>query len=146
VTSEGEQPPTNYGPQDIRTAYGLNSLINAGYKGAGETIVLIESFASPTIAADLHQFDKDFGLPDPPSLKVLAPLGTAPVDLTQPDPQNWAFETTLDVEWSYAIAPGAATVVLTSPVDETAGVQGRQRQLTLPRQTRATLGGPPRRA
>jgi subtilase family serine protease len=135
VTSEGEQPPTNafclanigvpcYGPQDIRTAYGLNSLINAGYKGAGETIVLIESYGSPTIAADLHQFDSDFGLPDPPSLKVLAPLGTAPVDLTQPDPQGWAFETTLDVEWSHAIAPGAAIVVLTSPVDETEGVQG----------------------
>jgi subtilase family serine protease len=135
VTSEGEQPPTNafclanigvpcYGPQDIRTAYGLNSLINAGYKGTGETIVLIESYGSPTIAADLHQFDSDFGLPDPPSLKVLAPLGTAPVDLTQPDPQGWAFETTLDVEWSHAIAPGAAIVVLTSPVDETEGVQG----------------------
>jgi subtilase family serine protease len=135
MTSEGEQPPTNamclaqigvpcYNPQEIRTAYGLNGLINAGYKGTGETIVVIESFGSPTIAADLHQFDSDFGLPDPPSLKVLAPLGTAPVDLTQPDPQSWAFETTLDVEWAHAIAPGAAIVVLTSPVDETEGVQG----------------------
>ena len=135
ATSEGQQPPTNatclaeigvpcYGPQDIRTAYGLNGLINSGNKGTGQTIVVIESYGSPTIATDLHQFDTDFGIPDPPSLKVLAPLGTVPSDMTQPDQQNWAFETTLDVEWAHAIAPGASIVVLTSPVDETVGVQG----------------------
>ena len=135
ATSEGQQAPTNafclanigvpcYGPQEIRTAYGLNKLINSGNTGVGQTIVLIESYGSPTITNDLHQFDTDFGIPDPPSLKVLAPLGTVPVDMTQPDQQNWAFETTLDVEWAHAIAPGAAIVVLTSPVDETVGVQG----------------------
>jgi len=135
ATSEGQQPPTNavclaqigvpcYGPQEIRTAYGLNGLINSGNTGKGQTIVVIESYGSPTIANDLHQFDTDFGIPDPPSLKVLAPLGTVPVDMTQPDQQNWAFETTLDVEWGHAIAPGASIVVLTSPVDETVGVQG----------------------
>ena len=32
-----------YGPQDIRTAYGLNGLINSGNKGTGQTIVVIES-------------------------------------------------------------------------------------------------------
>jgi subtilase family serine protease len=84
VTVEGEQPPTDaycvvhygfqcLGPNDIRTAYGLNSLLKAGYNGGGETIVVIESYGSPTIAADLHQFDSDFGIPDPPSLAVLAP-------------------------------------------------------------------------
>jgi subtilase family serine protease len=56
-------------------------------------------------------------------------LGTAPVDLTQPDPISWAFETTLDVEWSHAIAPGAAIVVLTSPVDETEVIEGVLLQL-----------------
>jgi subtilase family serine protease len=135
ATSNKEQPPTNayclanfgfscYGPHEIRTAYGLNSLIDSGFTGAGETIVVIESYGSPTLEADLRQFDSDYGLPDPPSLKILAPLGTAPVDITQPDPQGWAFETTLDVEWAHAMAPGAPIVVLTSPVDETEGVQG----------------------
>lgn len=135
ATSKDQQPPTNafclanigvpcYGPQDIRNAYGLNGLINSGNNGAGQTIVVIESYGSPTLSTDLHQFDTDFGIPDPPSLKVLAPLGTAPVDMTQPDQQGWAFETTLDVEWAHAIAPGASIVVLTSPVDETEGVQG----------------------
>jgi subtilase family serine protease len=142
VTAAGEQPPTNtycvtnlgfqcLGPVEIRTAYGLNPLLNAGYNGAGETIVVIESYGSPTIAADLHQFDSDYGIPDPPSLTVLAPLGTATVDLTQPDPQGWAFETTLDVEWAHAVSPGAAIVILTSPVDETEGVQGLPEFLAL---------------
>lgn len=142
VTVIGEQPPTNaecltdygvpcYGPHDIRTAYGMNSLINAGYTGAGETIVIIESYGSPTLAADLHQFDSDYGIPDPPSLKILAPLGTGTVDMTLPDPQGWAFETSLDVEWAHAMSPGASIVVLTSPVDETQGVQGLPEFLAL---------------
>jgi subtilase family serine protease len=135
VSSQHQQPTSAdclaalgvpcYGPADIRKAYGLDPLIDAGFTGAGETIVLIESFGSPTIKADLAQFDSDFGLPDPPALTVLAPLGPIPpLDTTQPDQVSWAFETTLDVEWAHSMAPGAAIVVLESPVDETQGVQG----------------------
>jgi subtilase family serine protease len=120
-----------YGPQQIRTAYGLNSLINGGWAGFGQTIVLIESYGSPTLEADLKQFDADFGLPDPPSLTVLAPLGTVPFDPTNPEMISWAFETTLDVEWAHAMAPGAKIVVLTSPVAETQGVQGLPEFLAL---------------
>jgi subtilase family serine protease len=122
-----------YSPQEMRTAYGLNNLINAGMVGAGQTIILIESFGSPTIADDLRTFDADYGLPDPPSLRVLAPLGTVPFDPTSSDQVGWAFETTLDVEWAHAIAPGAAIVVLTSPVSETEGVQGLPEFLALER-------------
>jgi subtilase family serine protease len=136
LTTGAQQPPTTaqclaeygvpcYDPQQMRAAYGVDSLINAGYTGAGETIVLIESYGSPTLAADLEQFDADFGLPDPPSLKVLAPLGPIPpFDSTQPDQVGWAIETSLDVQWAHAMAPGASIVVLVSPVDETEGVQG----------------------
>jgi subtilase family serine protease len=135
VTAQGQQPPTNaycetklgfecLGPPDIRTAYGLTSLLNSGFTGVGETIVIIDSYGSPTIDEDLKQFDSDYGIPDPPSFQVLAPLGTVPFDPTQPDQIGWAYETTLDVEWAHAIAPGASIVLLTSPVDETQGVQG----------------------
>jgi subtilase family serine protease len=120
-----------YSPQQIRTAYGLNTLIYSGWAGFGQTIVLIESYGSPTLKADLKQFDADFGLPDPPSLTVLAPLGTVPFDPTNPDVVFWVTETTLDVEWAHAMAPGANIVVLTSPVDETEGVQGLPEFLAL---------------
>src|SRR3984885_6286130 len=135
MTTQGQQPPTNaycetnYGfeclsPSDIRTAYGLNSLLDSGVTGVGETIVIVDSYGSPTIEADLKQFDSDYGIPDPPSFKVLSPLGTVAFDPSQPDQINWAFEATLDVEWAPAMAPKASIVLLTSPVDETEGVQG----------------------
>ncbi|MEO8888216.1 MAG: S53 family peptidase [Jatrophihabitantaceae bacterium] len=112
-----------YSPQEIRTAYGLNGLI-AKDGGRGQTIVIIDSYGSPTVAADLAQFDADFGLPAPPSLKVLAPLGSVPFNPAGVDQLGWAEETSLDVQWSHAMAPQAGIVVLTSPVDETEGVQG----------------------
>ena len=121
-----------YSPQEIRSAYQLTSMIDAGFIGVGQTIVLIESFGSPTLMADLQAFDQGYGLPDPPSVKILAPLGTVPFDpATIPDQISWAFETSLDVQWAHAIAPGANIVVLTSPVDETEGVQGLPEFLAL---------------
>ncbi len=121
-----------YSPQDIRQAYGLNGLIKAGYVGTGQTIIVVESYGSPTIGHDLKEFDKGYGLPDPPSLSIHSPLGTVPWNPTlYPDQPGWAGETTLDVEWAHAIAPGAAIVVLTSPVAETEGVQGLPQFLKL---------------
>ena len=121
-----------YSPQQMHTAYGLNGLIDGGFVGAGETIVIIDSYGSPTIAADLVTFDQGYGLPDPPSFTVLAPLGTVPWNPTlYPDQPGWAAETTLDVEWAHAMAPGASIVLMTSPVDETEGVQGMPEFLEL---------------
>lgn len=121
-----------FGPRQIRTAYGLDRLIDAGYDGAGQTIVLIESYGSPTLEADLQQFDTEFGLPPPPSLKVIAPIGEIPpFDPTNNDVVGWAEETSLDVQWSHALAPHANIIVLVSPVDETEGVQGLPQFLAL---------------
>jgi subtilase family serine protease len=136
LTDVSAQPPTDaqcraatgtpcYSPQEIRHAYGVDQLLNRGDAGRGETIVIVDSFGSPTIASDLATFDADYRLPAPPSLRVLAPLGTVPFNPTAiPDQIGWAAETTLDVEWSHAMAPDAGIVLLTSPVDETEGVQG----------------------
>jgi subtilase family serine protease len=132
----GSQAPTDaqcrasigipcYSPQEIRHAYGVDRLVNRGDDGKGETIVIVDSYGSPTIASDLANFDAGYGLPAPPSFTILAPLGTVPFDPTAiPDQVGWATETTLDVEWSHAMAPDASIVLLTSPVDETEGVQG----------------------
>ena len=121
-----------YSPQEMYTAYGLNGLISSGFVGAGQTIVIIDSYGSPTIAADLAAFDEGYGLPAPPSLTVLSPLGAVPFDpAVYPDQVGWALETTLDLEWAHAMAPGASIVLLTSPVDETEGVQGLPEFLAL---------------
>lgn len=113
-----------YSPQEMQKAYGEDTLLAAGNTGKGETIVIIDSYGSPTIQADLSAFDAGYGLPDPPSFQVIAPLGTVPWNPNDSTMLNWGFETTLDVEWSHAMAPGANIVLLTSPVAETEGVAG----------------------
>jgi subtilase family serine protease len=120
-----------YSPQQVQNAYGLTRILHAGYTGAGQTIIIIDSFGSPTITQDLKAFDAAYGLPDPPSFTVQAPLGTVPFDPTDSTQVGWAFETTLDVEWAHSMAPGANIVLLTSPVAETEGVQGLPQFLAL---------------
>jgi subtilase family serine protease len=131
----GVQPPTDqqcraqitvpcYSPQEIRRAYGVDSLLSHGFNGKGQTIVIIDSFGSPTIAADLHTFDISYNLPDPPSFKVYTPLGKMPFDPNNPTMLSWAAETTLDVEWAHAMAPDASIALMTSPTAETEGIQG----------------------
>jgi subtilase family serine protease len=120
-----------YSPQEIRNAYDVTPLIKAGITGKGQTIVIIDSYGSPTLASDLKTFDTGYGLPDPPSLKQLAPLGSVPFDPNNSDQVGWAEETSLDVQWSHALAPDASIIVLTSPVSETEGVQGMPQFLAL---------------
>jgi len=120
-----------YNPQEIRRAFGVDGLLSRGDIGTGQTIIIVDSFGSPTIASDLHIFDKAFGIPDPPSFKIYTPLGTKPFDPNNGTMVGWAAETTLDVEWSHAIAPGASIALMTSPVPETQGVQGMPQFLFL---------------
>jgi subtilase family serine protease len=114
-----------YSPQQLRDAYNLDPLYARGITGKGETIVIVDSYGSPTIVNDLKVFDKTFDLPAPPSFKVLTPVGTVPWDPTKyTDEVGWAGETTLDVQAAHAIAPGANIVLVETPVDETEGTAG----------------------
>jgi subtilase family serine protease len=114
-----------YSPAQFEKAYDLGPLHSHGIDGHGQTIAVVDSFGSPTIAHDLHVFDQTFGLPDPPSLKIIAPAGPIPAfDPTNSDMVGWAEETTLDVEWSHVFAPGANILLVETPVSETEGVTG----------------------
>jgi subtilase family serine protease len=114
-----------YEPGQIQAAYNLRPLYDGGVNGAGTTIVIVDSFGSPTINADLGVFDRQFGLPAPPSLSVIQPAGAVPpYDPGNSDMVGWAGETTLDVEYAHAIAPGAKIVLVETPVSETEGVTG----------------------
>jgi subtilase family serine protease len=114
-----------YQPAQLEKAYNLTPLHSTGIDGSGQTIVIVDSFGSPTIHEDLKTFDQQFGLPDPPSLTVIQPAGPVPAfDPTNSDMLGWATETTLDVEWAHVFAPGAAIVLVETPVSETEGVQG----------------------
>jgi subtilase family serine protease len=114
-----------YQPFQLAQAYNFAPLRAAGIDGRGRTIVIVDAFGSPTIEHDLHVFDQQFGLPDPPSLTILQPSGPVPAfDPTNSDMVNWGVETSLDVEWAHVFAPGAAIILVETPVSETEGVQG----------------------
>jgi subtilase family serine protease len=114
-----------YQPAQVRQAYDLPSLYAGGVTGKGTTIVIVDSFGSPTIRHDLAVFDSAFHLPAPPSFTIIQPAGKVPpYDAGNSDMVGWAGETTLDVEWAHTIAPGAKILLAETPVSETEGVHG----------------------
>ena len=98
-----------YGPDQIRIAYGFQPLLDQGITGAGRTIVIIDAYGSPTLAADTSLFNAYMGLPAT-TLNVIQPDGP-PLSTDVGNAFGWAAETTLDVTWAHAIAP-AATIDL----------------------------------
>ncbi len=105
----GHLPPCGYEPTTLQTAYGLIPVYAGGLTGAGETVVIVDAFGSPTAAVDLAQFSSTFGVA-PANFSVYNPQGPPPFD------SGWAGETTLDIEWSHAMAPGA-NVALIQTID-----------------------------
>ncbi len=108
-----------YEPAQLQAAYDLGPLYANKDTGAGETVVVVDAFGSNTIQRDLTRFDAGFNLPAPPSFKIIAPAGAITASNT-----SWAVETTLDVEYAHAIAPGANILLVETPVAETEGAVG----------------------
>jgi subtilase family serine protease len=108
-----------YSPLQIQQAYDLKPLYAKGYTGKGKTIIIVDSFGSPTIGQDLKTFDSTYHLPAPPSFVVIQPAGPVP----HPNP-GWAGEATLDVEYAHTIAPGANILLVETPTSENEGTTG----------------------
>jgi len=113
-TSLGHLPPQGYSPDEMQTAYNMKPLYQAGWDGTGETIVIVDAYGSPTIAQDAEVFSQVYGLPDitPSNFQIVKAVGLS----NNPHGSGWDTETTLDVEWAHAMAPGAkiALVVATN--------------------------------
>jgi subtilase family serine protease len=92
-------------PAQVRHAYGFDQISFNGTPGdgSGTTIAIVDAYDDPTIAGDLHQFDLQFGLPDPTFSKVNQNGGSS---MPAAD-SGWAQEISLDVEWAHAMAPKA---------------------------------------
>jgi subtilase family serine protease len=122
----GAAPPPAGGlsPAQIRTAYDLGPLLRQGIDGKGQTIVIVDSFGSPTIGHDLAVFDHQFGLPPPPSFRVIQPAGAVPPYRRSSTRTGWAGEATLDVEWAHVMAPGAKILLVETPTAENEGRTG----------------------
>lgn len=123
-----------YTPSQMFAAYGVDKLHTAGLMGQGQTIVLVDSYGSPTAANDIKFFHDAYfkDLPNP-NFTEWYPFGnptanytcTKSAGLSGPcSAANWSFEATLDIEWAYAMAPLAHIVLLATPPAETLGVPG----------------------
>lgn len=128
-----------YDPQDMRNQYDFNPTYAPGNgdAGAGQTIVIFDSFGSPTIRQDLAFFDNSYGINPPPSFNIYQPEGTvtysylhdgaaATKSFKDRTEISWGYETTLDVEWAHAMAPNANIALVETPTAETEGVDGLQ--------------------
>jgi subtilase family serine protease len=112
-------PPTapwtvkGYTPNQIKGAYGIS-----GSNGAGQTVAVIDAYASPTILADVNQWSTNRGLPtmNPSQLVQVVPPGVyqRPQNPSQ-DPQGWYGEETLDIEAVHGMAPAAKIVYVGAP-------------------------------
>jgi subtilase family serine protease len=115
-TAPGTLPPCGYDPVNFTTAYGLPPAYKAGLDGTGQTIVIVDAYGSPTIEADANLFSELNGLPILTNFQVITPLG-APQPTDQANADGWAEETTLDVEWAHAVAPGANITLVIAPTN-----------------------------
>ncbi len=106
-TALGHLPPQGYSPDEVQTAYNLKPLYAGGLNGAGQSIVIVDAFGSPTIAQDAAVFSQIYGLP-PINLQIVKAPGIS----HNPHGAGWDTETTLDVEWAHAIAPRAKIVLV----------------------------------
>ncbi len=100
-----------YDPYQMRTAYQIDSLINAGFDGTGQTIIIVDAFQNPNLVAQMNTFDAFYGLPAV-QLTQIAPQGLTPFDPNDGNMVGWAEEISLDVEWAHAIAPGAKILLV----------------------------------
>jgi subtilase family serine protease len=133
-------------PQLIDDAYDFNGLdydvsgTITPANGADQTIAIVDAFGSPTIINDVQVFDAETYLVPGESegaagtamsnydaegnffltvQKLTAPADTlAPAsEDTEEDIQGWAKETSLDVEWAHAMAPGAHILLVEAASD-----------------------------
>ena len=108
---DGSQGLKCYQPFQMQKAYGVSPLLDQGMDGTGRTIVIVDAFQSPFVAQDLQIQDSEFGLPDA-NLQIVAPQGVPAFDPNDANQVGWAEETTLDVLWAHAIAPGAKIMLV----------------------------------
>ena len=109
-------PAGCYTPQQFRTAYDIQPLLDRGIDGRGKTVTVIVYAADPAtpppvvtdIRQDLAAFDGRFGLPAAPISVVTTLAGAS-------SPWDASFEEVIDTEIVHAVAPGAALRVVLMP-------------------------------
>lgn len=108
-TAYGKHQPwavCGYTPRQVRSVYGVTS---SGMTGAGQTVAIVDAYASPTMPADANTYakvvgDKPFA---PGQYQQYLPGSFTDAGPNQCDAQGWYGEQTLDIESVHGMAPDA---------------------------------------
>jgi len=103
--------PCGYVPSQIRGVYG----VSASLQGNGQTVAIIDAYASPTIQQDLDQWSANRGMASTNITQVVAPGTMNRPENKRQDPQGWYGEETLDVQAVHGMAPNAHIVYVGAP-------------------------------
>jgi subtilase family serine protease len=105
----GQQQPwivCGYAGSQMQDAYDVGGNIGLGNDGSGQTVAIVDAFASPTIVQDIQTYSQKHGLP-PATVQqtVFKPCKT---HCSVENQQGWYGEETLDFDAVHTMAPGAA--------------------------------------
>jgi subtilase family serine protease len=105
----------SYTPAQLRSHYGLTSLIHQGYDGSGQTVALLEAYGYASAELDANTVGSVFGLPllTNKNFEVVFPEGP-PLNPNAADLTGWTGEIALDIQSVHAIAPGAKIIEVAS--------------------------------
>jgi subtilase family serine protease len=130
VHSASSTGPSGYTPAQIRHAYGFDLLGTTD--GLGRVVAVVDAYDDSTIKSDLAAFITEFGsgVSDANFAGINGLTATSPCTVSAgPHPcfqqvfaqtptgqssQGWFAETSLDVEWAHAVAPGADILLVES--------------------------------
>ncbi|HET9896484.1 MAG TPA: S53 family peptidase [Streptosporangiaceae bacterium] len=100
-------PNCGYTAAQLRSAYGMQGAVSHGDSGAGQTVAIIDAYASATIVADTNALADSQGEPELASGQFTE-TDMTPFDLQDEcGPEGWNEEETLDVAAVHGLAPGA---------------------------------------
>ena len=103
-----KQPWTNcgYTPAQVRGAYGVSQ---SGMTGKGQTVAIVDAYASPTMRSDANEFAKVVGDKPfrPGQYQQYLPSTFTDTAADECDAPGWYGEETLDVEQVHGEAPDA---------------------------------------
>jgi subtilase family serine protease len=104
VYKSAQSTPSGVTPAEIKKIYDLPAI---GGKG---TIALIDAYDDANMESDLAAFDKQFNLPACTTANGC--FEKHKMATSTASNSGWAMETSLDVEWAHAIAPGAKILLV----------------------------------
>jgi hypothetical protein len=124
--------PSVLTPAQVRHAYAVDQVqftVNGKSvvgDGSGQTIAIVVADDDPNIAADVNSFDQSFVVNSGSWRTLYQQYGSSSQFLTVAKPEGqpttdstgtWELETSLDVEWAHAIAPGAKILLVEAASD-----------------------------